>query len=133
MALSRLCIHDKQTCNDCNPGYTEKCNQITRHKKERETSHGHTAVEFMALTPVQQEKVSTDFMYLRDKAITETISEKKCVVIRNVKKQVDLLSCDLPTAFVHVNAFLEKYKAVIFPKGRPSTLAINGMAFAVEA
>ena len=41
----------------------------------------------MALTPVQQEKVSTDFMYLRDKAIIETISEKKRVVLRNVKKQ----------------------------------------------
>jgi hypothetical protein len=125
---SRLCIHHKQTCSECNPGITDKFNQITRHKKERETFHGLTAAQFMALTPVQQEKVSTDFMYLRDKAIMETISEKKRVVIRNVKKQVELLSCDLPTAYVQIKAFLEPFKALIFPKGRPSTLAINGMA-----
>jgi hypothetical protein len=67
-------------------------------------------------------------MYLRDKAVIETISEKKRAVLHNVKKQVELLSCNLPTAFVQVSAFMEKYKAVIFPKGRPSTLAINGMA-----
>ena len=61
----------------------------------------------MSLALVQQEDVSLDFMYLRDKAVIETISEKKRGVIRNVKKQVELLCCNLPTAFVQINAFLE--------------------------
>jgi hypothetical protein len=52
----------------------------------------------MSLTLVQQEAVFLDFMYLIDKAITETISEKKRSVIRRVKQQVELLSCNLPFA-----------------------------------
>jgi hypothetical protein len=49
--------------------------------------------------------------------------------MRNVKKQVELLCCKLPLAFVQINAFLEPYKAEIFPaEGRPASLAINGFA-----
>jgi hypothetical protein len=67
-------------------------------------------------------------MYLRDKAIIESSSEEKRSVIRNVKQQVEQLCCKLPFAFSQINAFLEPYKAKIFPEGRPASLAINGFA-----
>ena len=67
-------------------------------------------------------------MYLRDKAIIESSSEEKRSVIRNVKQQVEQLCCKLPFVFSQINAFLEPYKAQIFPEGRPPTFAINGMA-----
>ena len=34
----------------------------------------------------------------------------------------------VPFAFSQINAFLEPYKAQIFPEGRPASLAINGFA-----
>jgi hypothetical protein len=49
-------------------------------------------------------------------------------VIRRVKQEVELLCCNLPFAYSQINGFLEPYKAEIFPVGRPSTFAINGMA-----
>jgi hypothetical protein len=82
----------------------------------------------MSLTLVQQKAVSLDFMYLIDKAIIETISEKKRGVIRRVKQQVELLSCNLPFAYCQITGFLEPHKEEIFPEGRPSTFALNGMA-----
>jgi hypothetical protein len=111
-----------------NAGLTNQLNQITRHRKERETFFNHTAAEFLALTEEKQSELPLDFMYLRDKAIIESSAEEKRKVMRDVKKQVELLCCNLPTAFVQINAFLEPHKAEIFPEGRPSTLAINGMA-----
>ena len=48
--------------------------------------------------------------------------------MREVKKHVEKLCCILPFAFVQINAFLEPYKAQIFPEGRPASLAINGFA-----
>jgi hypothetical protein len=94
---SLICKHGLRTCNKCGPGITEKNNQITRHKKERETFHGHTAVQLLDLTLDEQKALSTDFMYLKDKAIIESSAEEKRKVIRNVKKQVELLSCNLLT------------------------------------
>jgi hypothetical protein len=67
-------------------------------------------------------------MYLRGKAITESSSGDKRSVIRNVKQQVEQLCCKLPFAYSQINAFLEPYKAEIFPEGRPTTFAINGIA-----
>jgi hypothetical protein len=81
-----------------------------------------------ALTEDEQRALSRDFMYLRDKAIIESSTEEKRKVMRSVKKQVELLCCNLPFAYSQVNASLEPYKAEIFPEGRPSTLALNGMA-----
>jgi hypothetical protein len=84
----------------------------------------------MALTEEKQRALSLDFMYLRDKAIIESSSEKKRSVVRRVKQEVELLllCCNLPFACSKTNGFLEPYKAEIFPVGRPSTFAINGMA-----
>jgi hypothetical protein len=42
--------------------------------------------------------------------------------------QTEELCCKLPFAFSQINAFLEPYKAQIFSKGRPASLAINGFA-----
>jgi hypothetical protein len=108
--------------------YRSQQPQTTRHRKEKVIFHGHTAAEFMSLTLVQQKAVSLDFMYLIDKAIIETISEKKRGVIRRVKQQVEDLCCNLHFAYCQITGFLEPYKAEIFPKGRPPTFAINGMA-----
>ena len=107
---SLICKHGLQTCNKCDPGITEKKKQITRHKKEREIFHGYTAAQFLILTLDEQKLLSTDFMYLTDIAIIETSDEEKRKVLRKVKKQVELLSCNLPTAFVQIKAFLEPYK-----------------------
>ena len=49
-------------------------------------------------------------------------------VMRSAKQQVEKLCCKLPFAFSQINAFLEPYKAQIFPEGRPASLAINGFA-----
>ena len=72
-----ICPHGKRTCNECKPGITDQKNLITRHRKERETFFGHTAAEFLALTAEKQSELPLDFMYLRDKAITESGSEEK--------------------------------------------------------
>ena len=72
-----ICIHGNQTCNKCNPGTTDQKKLTTRYRKERETFYGHTAAEFLALTAENQSELPLDFMYLRDKAITESGSEEK--------------------------------------------------------
>jgi hypothetical protein len=123
-----ICPHGLRTCNICKPGITNYNNLITRHAKERETSYGNTAAEFLALTEEKQSELSRDFMYLRDKAVIESSSEEKRSVIRSAKQQVEQLCCKLPFAFCQINAFLEPYKTQIFPEGRPASLAINGFA-----
>jgi hypothetical protein len=82
-------------------------NLITRHRKERETFYGHTAAEFLALTAEKQSELSRDFMYFRDKAITESSSVEKRGVIRHVKQQVEQLCCKLPIAYSQITGFLE--------------------------
>jgi hypothetical protein len=82
----------------------------------------------LALTEEKQSELPLDFMYLRDKAITESGSEEKRSVIRSVKQQVEELCCKLPFAFSQINAFLEPHKAQIFHEGRPASLTINGFA-----
>jgi hypothetical protein len=71
-------------------------------------------------------------MYLRDRAIIESSSEKKRSVrgpsCKTGGRAVVLLCCNLPFACSQINGFLEPYKAEIFPVGRPSAFAINGMA-----
>jgi hypothetical protein len=46
----------------------------------------------MSLTLVEQKAVSLDFMYLSDRAIIESSSEKRRSVIRRVKQEVKLLA-----------------------------------------
>jgi hypothetical protein len=64
-------------------------------------------------------------MYLRDKAVIESISEEKCGVIRRVKQQVEDLCCNLPSACCQITGFLEPYKAEIFPKARTTSYFCN--------
>ena len=59
-----------------------------------------------ALTEDEQRALSRDFMYLRDKAIIESSTEEKRKVMRNVKKQVELLCCKLPLSGLRSDQFL---------------------------
>jgi hypothetical protein len=55
---SLICPHGLRTYNQCNPGITNRCNLVTRHKKERETFFNHTAVEYLALTEEKQSRLA---------------------------------------------------------------------------